>query len=375
MRYNRKFNHFQQVRRDDSFGDSGGGGGAPAATPTSSPSPAASPAPSPSPSSSHSVTPDSGSSNNPPEPKAFRHWSDSDAPPSPAQTESLGKILAKESDPNHTLSFNEIQQLLGYPMKFQQPGQEHEPEPAPATVVPPTTTKVETPAAPVLDPNVAAIVQALQGVVNAPAANAPANPAQPEAPKPYYGGQTNAVQIAPELANAIFNAENPQQATAALNHMVNGIMNRVMEDASTRMFAVAKHIMTQTPQIAQQQYQTQSTTEKFYSKFPELGKSAFRPVVGQIATAIARDRQSKGQSLTDDSFLSAVAEATHKFLEQEMGTSFRPTKIAAAPVPAPAANPNPAPAPQGKFFTPGGSRANGALPNGKDDNYFGNLVI
>ena len=180
----------------------------------------------------------------------------------------------------------------------------------------------------------------------------------------------SAIGFALELAQAIFNSENPQQAHAALNHLVNGLANKMMEDTGKRMLAVAQQMFAAMPKITTAQITTTSRTDKFNTKFPELNRPAFQPAVAQIAQAMQADYQRKGQPI-DEKFIDALGNAVHTFLEQEMGVSFRPNKsIAPAPTPGnkQVQQPQQTP-PKGKFFTPGNARQESALPNGKANDW------
>lgn len=364
MKYDtKKFTH-HRIRKDDNAGASGGGGGAPASTPTSSPAPTAAPAPSSSPSSTPTSTPSRGRADYGPAPRYEAGHADR-----------VAGILAKENDPSHSLTLDETRDLLSFPTVFKSwrdDGEVADPAVPPAAnaapvapVAPaaPAAPAVDPNAPPKLDPNVEAIINALGGVVNAP--KQPANPAEPTKPRNYYGDVVPPVAVDPQLTSAIFNAENPQQAHEALNYLVNGMLNRVMEDTGRRMMAMAKQIMTAQPQIAQQQVTATNNTQRFYSKFAELNRDAFKPVVAEIEKAMVADARKTGRPIYDDKFIEDLGNAAHTFLEQTLGVSFRP-KTAAAPAPVrQAAQPAPAAQTPGKFFTPGGSRAEAAIPTAR----------
>lgn len=353
------------TRRDDNPG--GGGGGSPPAGGGGSSAPSAS-GPSPTPAS----TP-SGGGNNPAPPASFRY--DSNADPTPQQSAEVRGILEMERDPGHSLTWEQTRALLAHPMKFQtnKPVDNSVPDPdQPAPEIDPATGQPKaapaaaaTPQAPQLSPEVKAIVDALGSIVQQPQNQpGPQNPNEAPKPKKYYGEMVPAVQVSPELAGALLGPDAPAQSVEALNYMVNGIMNRIMDDTGRRMLEVAKMIYSTVPQMADARIQTQSTTEKFFGKYAELNRPAFHPVVSEVAQAVRAARQKAGKSTNDDEFIAEVGETVHKFLEQQMGKSFRPNG-AIPPAPRPNAQPNPAPAPapapapQGKFFTPGNARQDG----------------
>ena len=344
----------------DPGGDTGGGGGG---APTSGGDAGASPSP-----SSSSVQ----SAPNPPsEPQSMsyaRHSSERD--PTEGEVKEVSRILDKGKDPNHTLSMDEIQALLGMPMKFKPndpPVGEVEEKVAPVApvVADPAKPDPAAPVAPALSPDMKALVDALKDVVGTKAdpQSAPAQ-TEPQKPKKFYGDIKPAVEIAPQLADAIFNAESPEQARAGLNFLVSGIMNQIADDMQGQMYKMAKLMMTQMPQVASAQVESRDFSKSFYGKNPELNRDAIKPIVGQLAAAMAREYTKAGRPVGDDKFNEALADATHKFLEAQLGRSLRPDKMIPAPSPAPKKQP---------WIAPGGSRPAEPARNGKDD--WTNLVI
>lgn len=357
-------NHFH-IRRDNDAPAGGGGGGGPA---PSAPAPTSTPAPS-----------SSEPSGRVPEPATFDHGPRS-SEPSADYTKQVQDILSKEADPDHVLSFEETRALLGYPMKFKKndPAASAPVDPNAATVppAPPPSPPAAPPAPAQLHPDAQAIVGALKEVLQAPSPGSDPK-SEPAKPQRYYGETVPALQVHENLTKALFGDDVPPQASQAINHLVNGIAERVLADATTRMMAMGQHLMAAFPKMIPTHVSAQTNAERFYAKYPELSKQVWRPMMGKLAEVMIADYNSKGLSTTDDKFFEALANAAHKFIETEVGVSVRPNKtIAPNPPPTAVAPPAPpAPPQRSTFFTPGGARGAGTLPNGKGSDWFGDLVI
>ena len=266
-------------------------------------------------------------------------------------------ILDKGTKPDYKLGSDEIRALLNFNPPFAEPEKvEEKTKPtAKATssqAVEPTQPKPEAPA---LDPNVAALVEALKTNVTQPKPEtSPVDPAKPAEQKPFYGGFKPAVEISPELAQAIM-GEDQARSAQGLNHLVNSIMNHVMQDTAQLMVAMASQLRQEIPSATMAQVQGQSNTERFFSKFQELNNPIYRPVVEMITNEAVAYFKSKGQPVVfDDAFLSQIGELSIEHIERTTGRPVRqsaPGTVRAAPT-----QPNQPAKPTGRFFTPGGSR-------------------
>lgn len=278
-------------------------------------------------------------------------------------------VLAREADPEHKLSFAEIRTLMGFEPKMGPKA----PAPAPAAPAPAapaaSATGTEAPKtgtqaapAPAVDPNVSALVQAIATAAKKSPAAEPSqpDPAPAPAPKEFYGGHQPAVQVSPDVAAALFNGEDPAKSQAALNHIVNGIMNKVMTDASQLMVfmnqQLQQQVLAQIPQVVTQQHSSKSNTEKFFGRYPELNKPGLQQLINNTAMQL-REAKAKSDPTFDpgaDGFLDEVGAAVHKAVLDSLGVAIprsqqqQQQQPIQAPVPKSAA-PKP-------FFTPGGSR-------------------
>lgn len=300
----------------------------------------------------------------------------------PDQAVRVRGILDMEKDPNHSLTMENINDLLGFNPPFQPPAQPQDQTPPANQVVPPPAPAAPAqPQEPQLTAGEKAIIDAIKGQLQQqpaqPAQPQPAQPTQPQQPKLYYGQYKPAMQVPEQVAAALFNAENPQQSVQALNYLVNGIMNQVMQDVAQDNVQMVRAILTRIPEMAQSQYRASSSFDRFYNEFPELQKEALKPVVKAISEALANQRARSGQPVWDQSFNQTLGEAVHAYIEQQLGVKLIRGNNSAAPVlanappkpQAPAAPAAPAPASNGShgqpWMTPGGSRPP-AGPGAKD---------
>lgn len=280
-------------------------------------------------------------------------------------------ILAKEKDPNHSLGMSEIAKLLNFDMPFKPAEPKKEatvdpktPQAPPAPPAPPAPTepqKVEPSA------DAKAIIEAIKAQTQ-PAPAAPAEPTktEPAAPKPYYGDVTQgsrkpAMQVHPEVAKALFDAD-PEKAAGALNYMVNGIMNHIMQDISSDMVQFGQFIMAQVPKVAQQTHAAATGAERFYSKFPELNREPLHRVTQLLDQALAADCQKKGKPIGDEQYFADLGAAVHMYVKQKLGVEIPRGAANGQTVFANASPPSPPAAPPSNgqaaqpWMTPGGSR-------------------
>lgn len=167
----------------------------------------------------------------------------------------------------------------------------------------------------------------------------PANQqAQPEAPKPYYGHFRPAVQISPQLKQALFGENVDEQTSGAMDTLVNGIMNQVVQDLMPMVVQLVQQrdqqIQQQIPQHVQQVQQTLSAQERFFGRYKELNRPAYHGIVDAIAARVKAEWKQAGKPIQfNDEYFDAIGTAVHNHLEQELG--FRIPRAAAAPISAP----------------------------------------
>lgn len=274
-------------------------------------------------------------------------------------------VLKKETDPNHSLTLDEIRTYFAFDSGFgkqptqTQESQASEPETPEQNQQQPAGEKVEQQQqqSEALSPDVKALVSTLEKLAAQPA---PAQQGQTEqkqeAPKPYYGGVVPAVQVHPELTKAIFNPEaSDEQRGQALNYLISGMMNRVIQDTARLMLEVRQDVMTQVPQVAQQQYATQTSAQVFFAEYPELNKQAIHPVLSAITNQVLVSRKQRNlpTNLTPD-VMKEIADATHLYMESSFGVKL-PRKGQQTVTPAQQQQQQVV-KPNGKFFTPNGVR-------------------
>lgn len=329
---------------DNGAVDSGGGGGSPASTPPSS---ASAPAPSAS-------APNGGGARETDAGHSFGR-------PAPPNNEGLKvrEILNKGRDPEYRTTMDDIRALMGYEPQFvkadAEPDDEMDdlPDPAAAASAEPAAPVVASQAPPALDPNVAALVEAMKSQQR------PATPAaqpKPDAPKPYYGGHVAPVEVAPELVADLFNSEQPERSVQAVNHLVNGIMNRVMADTQAQMADLYKATLQNIPLVVQNHSTASESTRAFYTQYPELNKPAMKNVVNIIAKTMIENAQKAGKPVSYNAeFLTALGENVHRFAQEQYGFAIPRTAPAAGrSTPVAPANPKASKAP--RFISQGGAR-------------------
>jgi hypothetical protein len=255
----------------------------------------------------------------------------------PSAPEDAAAIMAQGDD--FKLDMSQMKTLLGLDFA-PKPAKKAETVPVAAPAAPvaapaaqPTSTAAAQPA-PAITPD--AIAQAItQGFekIQQPAAQS-TTPAEQPKPKTFYGELTPAVAVSEALSADLLSGD-PVKATGALNTMVNGIMNKVMEDSS-RMFMQALTSMQQQmqqsiPSVVTAQHATQTNQAKFFQGYGELDTPAFRPVVDMVAKAYREHMTKQGKQVTFSAEdMKAIGEATHKQLQKDLG--FAVPRKGAAPI-------------------------------------------
>lgn len=291
------------------------------------------------------------------------------AAPSRAQptAERVQEVMAKD-----TLSFDEIGDLLRFNPPFgggtTQPQQTQQTPAAVSTAATPPANQQQTPPAnqpqqPQVSPDAQAIIAAvkqLQGG-NQPQPAAPANP-QPQPPKPFYGGINPPLSVSDQVIGGLLGTEDAAALAAARPHFdsfVNGLANHIARDMQTEMAKLVGAALQQVPQITQRQQTASKEEERFYSKFPELNKPAFKSVVNGIGnTVMAKLRQTNPNVQLSDKIIDAIGQLAHKQIERDFGFQI-PRQAAAAPPVQPTRQAQQAPknpAQKGPFFSGGSTR-------------------
>lgn len=283
-------------------------------------------------------------------------------PSTPAHADRVRTILdTGKANKEHTLSMDDIADLIRFDAPFNPPAVAATTVPLQpnAATVPPAPTPAQ-PAAtvPPISPDAAAIIAALRAQLPASTSPTPAPATEPARPTVYYGGEVPALQVSAQILQGLLGTDDPailSQSAPAVNTLINGIMNRVLEDANLRMQSLAAAMLNQVPRQIEQVNTIASTEQKFYSKFAELQKPAFKATVDTISGLYvqAKRRQDPNFQWTDATF-AECGELIHRKLEKDMGFKIpRGTvaRIAAAP-----AQPNANVTPIGPYVSRGSAR-------------------
>lgn len=288
-------------------------------------------------------------------------------PPTAEHTARVRGLL--DQDPDKPIGMQDISDLLNFNTLFKK--EEPKPAagaappvpPAPPAAPPPPPAQTQTP----LSPDAQAIVDALKTAATTPTQTPTDGTKPPEQPKQFYGGIKPAMAINQQIAQDLF-GEDPQKQYTAMNTLVMGMMNTVMQDVASLIQASNHHLMQQIPQIATQQYEGRSNTEKFFSSFPELNKPALHGTVQAVAQYIVQQKTKAGQQPTyNEELIKEIGEAVHQHIERQLGVRIQrgaggnvQTAPPAAPKAAATQSPPAPPAPNGAggqpWMTPGGSR-------------------
>lgn len=197
-------------------------------------------------------------------------------------------------------------------------------------------------APPAVDPMVDLVARQTQLMeqLAANAAPAPAAaPAEPEAPR-------FAVALPPEIVNAI-RSDDPAEATAALNLIVNGIATMAFNESRKEIALAMQSVPQQFQQLSEAQSEMRRIQADFYGTYPELDREELRPLVVKAAELEAKAAPYTGWS-------------------KEFGTRVAQR---VASVLAPKAAPAPAPKPP-QFQGPSSARPAAAKPNDIMDTLF-----
>jgi len=287
--------------------------------------------------------------------------------PSQEETARVASILDPAKDQDRSLGYGEIGALLGWnpslkPAAKAPDASAPQPQaPAQAPAAPAQAPQTQAPAqpqAPALDPNIQALTQSVQALVQTQTQAQPsAQPTAPTQPKRFYGDINQELQVAPELVSAIIGSNQPEavaQAAPAINHLINGLANKVMEDAVRVIQHQYQQVLQHIPQAVQAHTTERTNSQKFYDRYAELNKPAFQPLVNQAGQAYVAKLQKEGKQIVyDDSFFDAVGGLVHAYIEQSMGFKL-PRAARPAVAAAPASIPQTAPKP--RFVTPQGTR-------------------
>jgi len=297
---------------------------------------------------------------------------DYDDGPSQEEAAHVRGILDTENDPNARLSMKDIGALIGFnppigPKKAAAPVDPNAPANpnAPAAATPPVDPNAPAvppvqPAAPTTEALTAAIVAAIKG--NQPQApanpNAPAAPAQPKA---FYGDVNPALNVSETVLADLFNPDDPAKAAGALNAIINGIGNQVMQDVAKLQVQMMQAMMQRVPQMVQTQSVQATNTQKFFSKFAELDKPALRPTVNAITSQIVEKHKKAGTLQYNDALYDEIGNAIHAYVKENLGVEI--PRAGAQPIVSPAPRVAQQPKRKETFYTPGGARPP-AGPNG-----------
>lgn len=330
------------LRAEGEGGEGGGGGGAPSG-------------PAPSPTSESTGQPAAGNDFDFGSSRGFGER---------FSTQAENKIVSDLADKpgDFVLDSDQLAAMLNFNIPFGEPKKE-EPKPeAPKPEVPAKPeAKTEESKPAELSPDVKALVEALKAQQKPPEQPKPAEPAKPAERKPFYGSVKPELQIHPELAKAVYEADTPERSAQALNMIVSGVMNQVMEDAAAMMMGqmhqMQQYIQTQIPQMVQNTNQSSKNSEKFFDMHKELDKPVFRPLINSLAAAMVQaEYQKPGFNPGSPEFLGRLGMAVHAKIKEEFGFDL---PRAAAPA---VGNPPAAPARKPQFQTNGSARPPAAGP-------------
>lgn len=173
-----------------------------------------------------------------------------------------------------------------------QPGAPAAPMPGPATPPQPDVSK--------LQGQVEQMRQMLtESLTRVP--QAPATPAAPE--KPHFQ-----FQLPDVVANAI-RSEDPAEARAGMNVLVNGLANAIRQDytkmVQEQVFPAVMQIVGQQIALYQEQQKVQAD---FYGTYKEFDHPQLKPVVAQVAMTVA---QEQGATSWTPELSKAIAERLH----------------------------------------------------------------
>lgn len=163
------------------------------------------------------------------------------------------------------------------------------PAPKPGEQTPPATPPASPDPKPATPPGqsteaLAAQVQTLREMIpQMMQQQQPRAPETPAADKPHFN-----FQLPPQLTSAL-RSEDPNEASAAMGILVNGMANAIRNDY---MKVVQESVLPQVVQIAQaqiaQHYEQQRVIDDFYGSYPEFKQPALMPIVANTAMQTAQ---------------------------------------------------------------------------------------
>lgn len=248
------------------------------------------------------------------------------------RTERVVSTLSKaEKDRNYTLSSEEVADLLSFDLDFQpQTNQPAAQQPKPAAQTPQAPNAQQTPQAPQapqapqLSPDVQALVQALResGVGQPQAPQNPQTP-KPALPKPYYGGEVGALDVHDNVVAQLLGTDDAAiiaGAKPALNTLLNGLANRVMQDAQARTVALLAAYAQRVPDVVRQQHEVTASERAFYTKFPELNKPVFKSAVDAVAGVVITHMKKRNPNFKlDDKTIDLIGTKAHEKIARDLG--------------------------------------------------------
>lgn len=360
MRFNKKTSFEQRFGEaqvcsagpeDGDFGDGGGGGGDDAVVDSSPPS----------------LERDGGGGTSD---QDAGHVFSSRGYSSPEQGKQVADILKKGDD--YRLNFSELDLLLGFE-GVKPPAKDNEKqEPAKAQVpqggakqIPPTASGAPAPKqeqkAPELDPNVKALTERIDQLVQTTIKPEGGNqtPQNPAKPKQFYGDVQPAFNVNPELMRDLMDPDDPQKNMTAINSIVNGLANKLMQDQILILSRAMQNLQNYVPQAVQTHTNGRELMNKFYTNYKELNAPGIQPLVAVVAKQmIAQNKNAP----VDEKFLDQLGKNVHAAFKEQFGFELPRQTAPAATRPA---NGNGAgPAKKKKTFVTSGGARPPAAPDG-----------
>lgn len=291
---------------DGDIGDSGGGGGDGAVVDSSPPS----------------LERDGGGGTSD---RDANHTFNSRGYNTPEQGKQVSEILKKGDD--YRLTFSELDLLLGFEgvkpddkdTKKQEPAKAQPPKSG-AQSLPPAlgAPAPEANKSPELDPNVKALTERIDQLVQTAVRPQPetGEPKQPAKPKMFYGDVQPAFNVNPELMRDLMDPDDPQKNITAINSIVNGLANKLMQDQILILSRAMQNLQQYVPQAVQTHTNGRELMNKFYTTYKELNAPGIQPLV--VAVAKQMIEQNKGASV-DEKFLDQLGKNVHAAFKAQFG--------------------------------------------------------
>lgn len=285
--------------------------------------------------------------------------------PQSSDAQRAQQLLAQPEDTK--ISTADIRSLLR--LDLPKPAKPAEPAPKPtaqtATPQPQAQQPAAAPQAPQQPAGVEAVAAAIQEGFKNLQPQAPAQPAneQPPAPPAFYGQVKPPMQVAPQIMQALFGENVDDNTSTAMGHLINGMMNQVVNDLMPMVYQLVQQtqgsIQQQIPQIIQQQQTTMTAQQRFFSKYEELNKPAFAGVVDEIAKQVKAQWKAQNKPVKmDDEYFDAIGNAVHAHLKNEFGFDIPRARKPQpqAPIQVQNQQPQQSQQPKPRFWTGGGAR-------------------